>query len=394
MTTMIPMLLFVSAVATGFASQGAAQKTNQPEKPVASSRIPLDVSLQGLGGPSTIGLTTTTSCLDSIQDRGSGGNCLMASSTPTFGLLYPLGPEFNIDPAGNVGIGTTTPQTKLQVDGTVRIDPAVDNALDIATGSIYKGGTLFLHNKGGIRNTALGRQALANITSGGGNTASGSRALYNNTTGVGNTASGYRALPNNTIGSSNIAIGTLAGFNLTTGSSNIAIGNLGFAGESNTVRIGSGQTRTFIAGIRGVTTGAANAIAVMIDSNGQLGTVSSSRRFKEDIRSMDNTASRLLELRPVVFRYKPEVQSGERPLEYGLIAEEVAEIFPELVVYDEDGRPETVKYHVLNSMLLNELQKHASEKDAEIAGLRSRQADMENQLAVLTRRLEGQTGSR
>ncbi len=101
----------------------------------------------------------------------------------------------------------------------------------------------------------------------------------------------------------------------------------------------------------------ADAVAVMIDSNGQLGTVSSSRRFKEDVRDMGDTTSRLLELRPVIFRYKQEVQSGERPLEYGLIAEEVAEIFPELVVYDEEGQPFTIRYHILSSMLLNELQK-------------------------------------
>jgi hypothetical protein len=124
------------------------------------------------------------------------------------------------------------------------------------------------------------------------------------------------------------------------------------------MRIGSTlHTRSFIAGIRGITTGNANAIPVLIDSAGQLGTVSSSRRFKEEIRDMGALTERLLELRPVVFRYKPEVQSGERPLEYGLIAEEVAEIFPDLVVYDEEGQPFTVKYHLMSSMLLNELKK-------------------------------------
>ncbi len=127
MNATMPTLLIVATVA--FAPQSAAQKTNQPEKPVVNTRVPVDVSLQGLGDPSTIGLTATTSCLDSIQDRGSGGNCLMASSTPTFGLLYPLGPEFNIDAAGNVGIGTTTPTTKLDVAGTLTLDPSGDKAL-------------------------------------------------------------------------------------------------------------------------------------------------------------------------------------------------------------------------------------------------------------------------
>ncbi len=393
-------------------------------------------------------------------------------------------------------------ETGDTMTGTLILNPAVDNALDIATGSIYKGGTLFIHNKGGARNTALGLQALANITTGfnntasgyralysnttgryntasgnqaltsnttgitntasgyralysnttglsntasgvqalyanttggfntasgvraltsnttgsnntasgyrallfnttgGGNTASGYRALYSNTTGIRNTASGYRALYYNTTGSLNIAIGNRAGSNLTTGNFNIAIGNSGVAGEAYTIRIGGYQTRTFVAGIHGGNVGA-TGVSVLINPAGRLGTVSSSRRFKEEIRDMGDTTSRLLGLRPVIFRYKPEVQSGERPIEYGLIAEEVAEVFPELVVYDEEGRPETVKYHLLSSMLLNELKKHVHEEDAEIAEnkaeigeLRSKQAAMEMQLAALTLRLDDQAASR
>src|SRR4029079_19568961 len=119
-------------------------------------------------------------------------------------------------------------------------------------------------------------------------------------------------------------------------------------------------TRAFIAGIRGVTTANANAIPVLVDSAGQLGTVSSSRRFKKDIADMGDLTERLLELRPVVFHYKQEQSmpdDSEVPLEYGLIAEEVAEVFPDLVVYDEEGLPFTVKYHLLSAMLLNEMKK-------------------------------------
>ncbi len=250
---------------------------------------------------------------------------------------------------------------------------------------IYKAGALFLHTRGGSANTALGFAALQSATSGGSNTASGSdaapfqhdrqlqhghggNALDSNTTGDRSTASGYLALRSNTTGDRNIALGYRAGSNLTTGNHNIEIGNTGVAGEASTIRIGnSDHTRAFVAGIRGVTTGMANAIPVLVDSAGQLGTVSSSRRFKQEIADMGALTERLLELRPVVFRYKPEVQSGERPLEYGLIAEEVAEVFPELVVYDEEGRPFTVKYHLLSSMLLNELQ----EVKAELEELRS-----------------------
>ncbi len=127
---------------------------------------------------------------------------------------------------------------------------------------------------------------------------------------------------------------------------------------------------------------------MLIDSAGQLGTISSSRRFKEEIADMGELTDRLLELRPVVFRYKPGVQEGERPLEYGLIAEEVAEVFPELVVYDE-GKPFTVKYHLLSAMLLNELkktraalQRHLDEHE-DLRSVLERLRELEARLAVV-----------
>jgi hypothetical protein len=136
-----------------------------------------------------------------------------------------------------------------------------------------------------------------------------------------------------------------------------------------------------------VTTSPANAIPVLISSTGQLGTVSSSRRFKEEIRDMGELSERLLELRPVVFRYKPEAQSGERPLEYGLVAEEVAEAFPELLVYDDDGQPLTVKYHVLSTILLNELKKTnalAALQDERLCSLEARLALVESSASERT----------
>jgi hypothetical protein len=229
-------------------------------------------------------------------------------------------------------------------------------------------------NTGGTNNTAIGFRALNSNTTGLSNVASGSYALYANTTGQHNTAVGFNSLSSNTIGGRNIALGRLAGSNLTTGFDNIMIGHYGVAGDSDTIRIGTQFThaRAFVAGIRGVTTANANAVPVLVDSAGQLGTVSSSARFKEEIRDMGSLTGRLLALRPVVFRYKPEVQAGERPLEYGLIAEEVAEVFPELVVRDDDGQPFTVKYHLLAPMLLNELQGLARELEARLAALEAR----------------------
>jgi hypothetical protein len=216
----------------------------------------------------------------------------------------------------------------------------------------------------GKSNTATGSSALINNTSGNGNTAQGTSALYNNTTGTRNVGVGNNALLNNSTGRNNTAIGFAAG-QRTTGHDNVLIAHRGAIDESQTMRIGtrgsegvpgSGVTRTFIAGIRGVTT-SRPGIPVLIDSAGQLGTISSSRRRKQDIEAMADASDRLLQLRPVKFHYTEADASGERPVQYGLIAEEVAEVFPELVILDEEGKPETVAYHMLPALLLNELQK-------------------------------------
>src|SRR5207247_2571688 len=147
-----------------------------------------------------------------------------------------------------------------------------------------------------------------------------------------------------------------AGFNLTTGSNSIDIGALGAAGEADTIRIGrrGTQNRTFIAGIRGVTTGGNNAIPVVIDSVGQLGTVSSSRRFKKEIKPLDSASKSILALKPVTFQYKSDHTATPQ---FGLIAEEVAEVNPDLVVRDENGEVYTVRYDAVNAMLLNEFLK-------------------------------------
>ncbi|MCP3997643.1 MAG: tail fiber domain-containing protein, partial [bacterium] len=120
----------------------------------------------------------------------------------------------------------------------------------------------------------------------------------------------------------------------------------------------------------------ANGIAVLVDSNGQLGTVSSSRRFKDDIVDMADASGALLELRPVTFRYKERKARGEQAIEYGLIAEEVAEVFPDLVVYDEEGRALTVRYHILSSLLLNELLKQHQMLEEQAARLVELEAEM------------------
>jgi hypothetical protein len=212
-------------------------------------------------------------------------------------------------------------------------------------------------------NVAVGYRALftnqpVNTSTGGANTAVGNVALTGNTTGNLNTAVGFSTLNTNLTGSNNTALGYNAG-SLITGSQNIDIGHNGVGTDSGFIRIGTAGThiRTYIAGIRAVATGLTDAVPVLIDSTGQLGTVNSSRRYKEDIADMGNASARLQSLRPVTFRYKEANTSGEKPVQFGLIAEEVAETFPELAVFNADGQPETVKYQDLVPLLLNEVQK-------------------------------------
>jgi hypothetical protein len=247
-----------------------------------------------------------------------------------------------------------------------------------------------LNNIGGLDNVADGFRALFNNTTGALNTANGVQALLSNTTGDQNTAIGLGALGNNTTGNSNIALGSDAGFNLTTGSGNIDIGNAGAVGESVTIRIGEGQTRTFIGGIREATTGNANAINVVIDSNGQLGTTSSSRRFKKEIRPMDQTSEAILALKPVTFHYKND--NTDTP-QFGLIAEDVARVNPNLVVRDKQGEIYTVRYDAVNAMLLNEFlkeHKQFEQQQATLAQLKSTVILQQKGIEILAAQLKEQ----
>src|SRR5438105_4828860 len=234
-----------------------------------------------------------------------------------------------------------------------------------ANANTADGANALSRNTGGIQNTATGFNALFSNTMGNHNTANGYFALSHNTMGVLNTADGQGALVNNTTGSSNIALGASAGANLTTGSNNIDIGNLGVAGDASKIRIGKAgkQTATFIAGIHGVTV--ASAVGVVVDVNGHLGTVTSSARFKEAIKPMDKASEAILALQPVTFRYKQELDPDGIP-QFGLIAEEVEKVDPALVVRDENGKVDTVRYEAVNAMLLNEfLKEHRKVEEQE-----------------------------
>ena len=236
----------------------------------------------------------------------------------------------------------------------------------VGIGNTASGNFALAANTTGSSNTASGAGALLRNTSGNSNTADGPDALFANTTGGANTASGDSALRSNTTGSSNIALGFEAGLNLTDGDNNIYVGNPGEAAESNTIRIGAGgHTSAFIAGVQVV--------------------APSSRQFKQDIHDMDRASNNLMQLRPVTFHYKEEHDPGGSRLQFGLIAEEVAEVYPELVVYDDTGKVKTVEYQKLPAMLLNELQKQhgkLQEQEAVITELTERLSRLEQVLSV------------
>jgi len=241
-------------------------------------------------------------------------------------------------------------------------------------------------NTTGISNTAVGSSALLHNTTANGGTAIGDNALVSNTTGDNNTAIGFNALQSNTDGTRNTAIGVGAllrstgtdnigvgaggGTFLTVGDKNIYIGNGGVATEDNTIRIGDQKVHTaaFIAGITGADEG--NPTAVFINTTtGQLGTTppASSRRFKTDIKPMNQTSEAILALKPVTFEYKSDTKGIPQ---FGLIAEEVAKVNPALVLLDKEGKPYTVRYDQVNAMLLNEFLKahrRLEEQDATIA---------------------------
>ena len=226
-------------------------------------------------------------------------------------------------------------------------------------------------NSTGYRNTAIGHAALAD-GNGNDNTAVGVNALVSNA-GNNNVAIGFAALEKNTTGCRNISVGSAAGRILTTGDDNIDIGNQGLPHDSNVIRIGTvgTQTNAFIAGISGATVPA--GVPVIVDTTGHLGTTTSSARYKEEIKPMDKASEAILALKPVTFHYKKELDPSSIP-QFGLVAEEVEKVNPDLVARDEQGKAYIVRYEAVNAMLLNEfLKEHRTvqEQQMEIDALKS-----------------------
>ena len=228
-------------------------------------------------------------------------------------------------------------------------------------------------------NTATGASALWGNRTGYRNTAIGGSALYRNAAGHGNTAIGSGALSKNTA-SNNVALGLNAGSNLTNGDGNVCIGYnvVGVAGESSTTRIGN------------IYASIASARPVYINSDGKLGTLVSSRRFKEKIKPMDESSEAILSLKPVSFRYKKEIEPN-RAIMFGLIAEDVEKVDPDLVTRNDRGEAETVRYGAVNAMLLNEFLKEHRKVDEQGSRMEKRDrviAEQEVEIRTLASQLQ------
>ncbi len=290
--------------------------------------------------------------------------------------------EFNAAVGGNALRDTTTGQFNTAV-GHAALVFNVTGSLNTAVGGYSQ-----YQNSSADANVSIGAMSLFS-GHGADNVAVGVDSLYSGGGAGRNVAIGRRAL-NSASEGNNIAVGYEAGLNLTTGSYNIHVGNRGLAADTRTIRIGGlpssriVQNRAFIAGIYGTTV--LGGSAVVIDSNGQLGTIVSSGRFKSDVADMGDASSRLLDLRPVTFHYKTD---STQTRQFGLIAEEVAKVYPDLVVRNDKGEIDSVQYHELAPMLLNELQKQHNTLKAQqeeidmLRNARARDVAMLNEMAAL-----------
>jgi hypothetical protein len=346
-------------------------------------------------------------------------NLYLPAGTASSGIIYSGGNRLvHAFPNGSANFFAGINAGNLTLTGSDNVGVGREAMFSLSVGEKNVGiGSYALYmNNAGTDNTAVGHGALASLRAGIDNTAIGASALGFNTnasqnTGVGvatlfrnysgrdNTACGYMALSQgesgnyntaigseaaqDNIGNYNIAVGYRAGFNLYSGTNNICIGHAGAASDSNTIRIGSGQTKTYIAGISGAT--ASGGVAVYVNSSGQLGTVTSSARFKENIRSMGDDSEAILALRPVAFRYKPDIDAKGTP-QFGLVAEEVDKVDPDLVVRDDKNQIYTVRYEAVNAMLLNEfLKQHrkVEEQSEQIQSLKRSIAELKEVVSEL-----------
>jgi trimeric autotransporter adhesin len=374
--------------------------------PPVHAAQPPDVVVSDASG-NTAGGTSALSSLQSGYNNSAFGGAALSSDTSGFhntamgnGAASAITSGFgntavgsqalnsNFTGNGNTAIGNFT-LTYADVSENTAIGYAVMESTTSGVDNTGTGALALSNNQTGSNNTAIGHQAMFDNQTGGQNTAIGKNALYHSTTsantiagysacwacrtGGNNTGYGFKTLFSNATGSNNIALGYEAAFNVQ-GSNNIDIGNQGMSGDNGVIRIGAASTQstTYIAGINSTTlTGS----AVYVNSNGQLGVIASSERYKTEITSMDANTDKLQQLRPVTFRLKSEPRGT---LQYGLIAEEVQKIYPNLVIRNSQGRIEGIRYDELTPILLKEIQV-----------LRAHQIDIDRELKKLTEQSEG-----
>ena len=288
-----------------------------------------------------------TACGDNALTNNQTGH---DNSAFGFSALFNNTKGSNNTAVGSNALLNNTATAELSGTGNTAVGSFALQSNTVGNGNTASGDGALFKNTTGSSNSASGDEALFNNTTGGDNTASGIQALVANTTGTKNTASGGFALFNNTTGSSNIGLGLNAGSNIVAGNNNIEIGASGAADESSTIRFGTNgmQKKTYIAGISGIPV-TDNLDVVVVNTAGQLGILSSSARYKRDIRDMGGASADLMKLRPVSFRYKSD-PSGT--LQYGLVAEQVARVYPELVTRGTDGKVQSVRYLELTALLL------------------------------------------
>ena len=310
------------------------------------------------GGNTAEGNGALFSLTNGIWNTALGQQTLYHDTSGAYNTAVGVGALFkNATASGNTATGVYAlfNNTSGHVNTAIGYQALATNTTGFRNAAV--GSYALASHTSGDYNNAVGALALESDRTGTANNAVGDSALLKNTSGAYNTGIGDDALRENTIGNYNIGLGASAGFNLTTGSYNIDIGNVGVAGESSTTRIGTSgnQTKTFIAGIYGVREGG-KISAVYINSSGQLGTQAppSSRRFKKEIKPMDSNSQAILALKPVTFHYKDDKTNTPQ---FGLIAEEVAGVNPDLVVRDDNGEIYSVRYDAVNAMLLNEFLK-------------------------------------
>lgn len=399
-------------VSNSSAQQTASHRSADSERPGLSAPPPGPV-LGGDGATNFIAIWATPDYLqNSVIYQASGGNVGIGTTTPAATLDI----NGDINAALTYGIGGFTVLSigsPADQNVFVGFGAGSDNVAGQGVNNTFTGCYAGYRNTTGDRNTFngcfaghwnttgqynafLGEDAGFSNTTGYSNTFIGMQAGYSNTTGSSNTFTGYNA-GYNTTGVADTFIGDKAGANNTSGSSDIYIANQGpsSAPESGTIRIGdSSQNATYIAGIYNATV--PDGVPLYINSDGQIGILTSSLRFKEQVRDMGDSSSALMKLRPVTFFYKPAYSNGDRSLQYGLIAEEVAKVYPELVAYDNQGQPYTIRYQYIATMLLNEVQKQYRRAEQQSAVVEIQQRELEAQsreIESLRQELKSQNAS-